>query len=541
MKDFSKNKTFVRLFYTFIIAFFLFLILLPTIYVLGWLIIDWVNIGFLFQDYPEMVGFIISGIIISLTVSICVTFIDIIFALPLAWKIARSDFRGKNIFRTVIDTPLAVPTAGLGMSVTFYWSITLNFVQNSWIIMVFFHIVTTLPLVVGALSSILEEIDENLEIAARASGASKFTAFRTITLPEMRPGFATAIILAFAKSLSDTGGVVSVLTTFYGKSLDQIPENFLNGTALIDLWKHKFLTENLEIYRTALTLLSSLMIIMAIVLLFLVQFLIRKARFNHKKIFPDFEKKISSKPIPQAKEFLSYAFLIFFLLIPSFFILSFVITEVPKGTLDWDSFTRSLIISIIIAGSATLLNVIMGIPMAILIARNRFPKFTRFLDLFINVPYVVPSAALGFSVSLFYAPFISSGADLFLAIMAHASMTYPYVVQNVRGALEKVNISLEDTARSLGATPQTVFTKITFPIIKAPLLAGMIMSFTRSIGETGASKAVRSSTEFETAPIFILKQISEYNDYFTAALTTIVLIIVSGSLIFLARYISSRD
>lgn len=540
MFDFSKNKTVMRLFYSFIVLFFLLLILLPTIFVLGWLIIDWVDLELLIRNDPEMIRLIISAILISLTVSICVTFLDIIFALPLAWKIARSEFRGKNFLRTIIDTPLAVPTAGLGMSVTFYWTYTLNFVNNSWILMVFFHIVTTLPLVVGALSSILEEIDETLEIAARASGASIFTAFRTITLPEMRPGFATAIILAFAKSLSDTGGVVSVLTTFYDTSLENIPESALNGTALINVLKHAFLDTQIESLRTALAFVSSLMILMAILLLFLIQFLTRKARFKNKKVFPNFEKKISSRPLSQIKEYLSFVFLIFFLLIPSFFILTFIITEVPKGTLDLDSFSKSLVISIIIAGSATLLNVIMGIPMAIFIARNKVPRLTRILDLLINVPYVVPSAALGFSISLFYAPFISSGADLFLAIMAHASMTYPYIVQNVRGALEKVSISLEDTARSLGASPQIVFSRITFPIIKAPLLAGMIMSFTRSMGETGASTSVRYDESFETAPIFILKQIGDL-DYYTAALTTIVLIIVSASLIFTARYISSRE
>ena len=89
--------------------------------------------------------------------------------------------------------------------------------------------------------------------------------------------------------------------------------------------------------------------------------------------------------------------------------------------------------------------------------------------------------------------------------MAHISMTFPFIVRNTIGGLEELATEYEDVARTLGAKPFQTFRNITLPVVKFSIIAGAIMSFTRSVGETGATLAV--SPESTTAPVFIVNLI----------------------------------
>jgi ABC-type sulfate transport system permease component len=69
-------------------------------------------------------------------------------------------------------------------------------------------------------------------------------------------------------------------------------------------------------------------------------------------------------------------------------------------------------------------------------------------------------------------------------------------------AMERINIDMEDAAKTLGAKPFTVFKSIVLPLTKYSILSGAIMVFTRSVSETGATLAV--STNLQTAPVVIV-------------------------------------
>ena len=82
---------------------------------------------------------------------------------------------------------------------------------------------------------------------------------------------------------------------------------------------------------------------------------------------------------------------------------------------------------------------------------------------------------------------------MILVILGHISFTYPLIVRNITGAIEEVDPSYEETAMTLGAKPFQAFYKILLPVIKTSVIAGAILAFTRSLGETGAtSPEVRS-------------------------------------------------
>ncbi len=475
---------------------------------------------------------------ISFEIAAIVTIIDFIAGLPMAWMLVRKEFRGKRFFDTFLDMPLAVPTAALGFSTALFWAVTpgilsppgsLNLLSSPMLLIIVLHIVFSYPYMVRSLAAILQEIDINYEIAGETCGASRLTAARTITLPLFRAGLVTGIILCFARSLSETGGTMIALATL--GSMEK------TGPVLIGTWKHaaKY-NPNLV---PALAFTSIVLILLALVLLVIVKIIVTKVKLPLKKVWPRPEKFLSKGLPPKLSRLFTFIFLLFIVLIPSFFIFSYVVTAEPTTEIGWGGFWSSLYYSFLVATIITVIDLALGIPMAILIVRGKSKKLGHVLDTLINVPLIVPTAALGFSLGLFWSTqfsFLSS--PLLLIIFAHVAFTYPLVVRNVAGALEETDVVYEETARTLGAKPIQVFRKVMLPMIRPSILAGAIMAFTRSLGETGATLAV--SPEAITAPVYIVRLIKDHQAYYQAGLACIILIAVSYCAMLLLRYITKK-
>ncbi len=106
----------------------------------------------------------------------------------------------------------------------------------------------------------------------------------------------------------------------------------------------------------------------------------------------------------------------------------------------------------------TVLGFIIGLPMAILIARRKLGKSTSaVLDILVNIPLIVPSIALGVSLSFFWKGSFPFMPELLVLIFAHLSITYPYFVKSMSAAFERISIDTEEAARTLGAKPFSVF------------------------------------------------------------------------------------
>ncbi len=188
----SKRPIMTAWYGTVLLYFFL-LVLLPTLFVLTFVFTGWQDIQSLISTRPQVMGTIQSAVLLSYEIAIIVTIVDLVFGLPLAWFLVRRRFKGKSLVNTLIDSPLAVPTAGLGFSVALFWGVTpfldfkplgsLSFVSSGLLILIFLHFTTTFPYMARSLSAILEEIDVEYEVAARSCGASRLTAARTVTLP----------------------------------------------------------------------------------------------------------------------------------------------------------------------------------------------------------------------------------------------------------------------------------------------------------------------------------------------------------------------
>lgn len=531
----AADRRAIKGWYGLVIAFFAVFVILPAVYVISYVGTGWGDIQGVLAN-PALSSQIWDSVIFSFELAAIVVVIDVLAGLPMAWILVRKKFRGKSLLDTLIDLPLAVPTAALGLSTALFWAVTpglatppgaLGIVSWPALLLVLLHIVFSYPYMVRSLAAILEEIDTTYETAGETLGAPPLTAVRTITLPLFRAGLVTGIILCMARSLSETGGTMIALSVMQASAA--------TGPVLIGNWK------SMPGMIPAMAFVSILLIVLSLVLLAILKLSVTGIKLPMRRVYRRIEKRLSTGWAPNMKNGTALFFMILFVTIPSFFIVSYAFQPPTSTTVvDWNGFAGSIGYSFLLALVVTVLDLLLGIPLAILITRSENRRAAAILDTLTNVPLVVPTAALGFSLGLFWTGGANPDSQVvafLLLVMAHVAFTYPLVVRNVAGAMEGIDPALEETARTLGEKPLGVYRRIVFPLTKASLLAGAIMAFTRSLGETGATQAVISSAQ--TAPVYIVSLVKAHN-YYPAALACIILIAVSFAAILAMRFITKK-
>ena len=142
------------------------------------------------------------------------------FGLLLAWVLTRYDFRGKRILDALVDLPFALPTAVAGLVlVTLFadngWygqvlepnGIKVNYSQLGIVVAMSF---TSIPFVVRTVQPVLEEVNFELEEAAKTLGATSWQVFARVIWPTILPAFIAGCVLSFARSLGEFGAVVFI-------------------------------------------------------------------------------------------------------------------------------------------------------------------------------------------------------------------------------------------------------------------------------------------------------------------------------------------
>ena len=534
--DLSDNRKVRSGWFVFACLVFILVIVVPSIFVVTNLFTDWELVDLVLNN-EGIKDTVLSAVFNSFSIAFIVTIIDILVGLPMAWIMVRKNFHGKRWLDTLLDMPLAFPTAVLGISVVMFWispdgiSIPgLGLSLSPYMMVILLHIIFTYPYMVRSLSAILEQIDPNFETAGMTLGASRWTAVRTITLPLFRAGLATGFVLCFARSLSETGGTYIALTMM------GVQTSFFTGPSFISFLKSDESLYTSDEMMGAQILISVVMIVLALVLMFVVRKFIAKFRIPYQKVWPQIGRKVSQGGLPKFKDGITIAFLIVIVLLPSFYIFMYLTEPMPQ--MDYGTLLTSIAISFGVAGVAVLVDIAIGVPMALYIARHKNGKLGQILDNLVNVPLIIPTTALGFSLSLFWGGFgLDSSFDLLLVIFGHISFTYPLVVRNLIGAIEEVDPSCEEIAMTLGAKPFQAFRKVLFPIINSAVIAGSILAFTRSLGETGATTSI--SQNVNTVPIYITHLVED-GLYTEAAMCSIVLIALCFILMFGIRVVTGR-
>src|SRR5690348_7816082 len=150
---------------------------------------------------------------VTLTVSIGVSLVNLVFGLLVAWVLTRDDFPGKRLVDAVIDLPFALPTivASLVMLALYGPSspVDLHLQHTKWGIGVALLFVT-LPFVVRSVQPVLLELDRETEEAAASLGANNWTIFTRVILPPLLPSLLSGAGLAFSRAIGEYGSVILI-------------------------------------------------------------------------------------------------------------------------------------------------------------------------------------------------------------------------------------------------------------------------------------------------------------------------------------------
>lgn len=161
---------------------------------------------------------------------------------------------------------------------------------------------------------------------------------------------------------------------------------------------------------------------------------------------------------------------------------------------EWDAIRLSLRVATV----AAIFSLPVGIAVAYLLARVRFPGRTLF-DAFVHLPLVMPPVVTGYLLLLLFGrrgpigAWLDSTFGIVLAFnwtgaaLACAIMGFPLMVRAIRISLETIDTKLEAAAATLGARRIVVLLSVTLPLALPGIIAGLVLSFARALGEFGAT------------------------------------------------------
>ncbi|MQY37035.1 hypothetical protein SRB17_50380 [Streptomyces sp. RB17] len=166
---------------------------------------------------------------LSLVSATAATAVSLVLGVPLAWLLARTDFPGRGLVRALVTLPLVLPPVVGGVALLLalgrngvigkwldaWFGITLPFTTTGVVIAEAF---VAMPFLVISVEGTLRAADPRFEEAATTLGASRFTAFRRVTLPLIAPGIAAGAVLAWARALGEFGATITFAGNFPGRT-----------------------------------------------------------------------------------------------------------------------------------------------------------------------------------------------------------------------------------------------------------------------------------------------------------------------------------
>ncbi len=201
--------------------------------------------------------------------------------------------------------------------------------------------------------------------------------------------------------------------------------------------------------------------------------------------------------------------------------------------------------------AATAFNLVFGMALAWVLTRYRFPG-RRILDALVDLPFALPTAVAGISLTALFAPNGWFGAGLAplgikvaytpLGIMvAMAFTSLPFIVRTVQPVLEDLDPALEEAAQSLGGSDAAIVRKVILPLLTPAILAGASLTFARSLGEFGAIIFIAGNQPMRTEITALLAfiRLEEY-DYPAAAAIASVMLIAAFLMLALTNALQAR-
>ncbi len=482
------------------------------------------------------------------------TLASVALGVPLAYFIARYEFRGRQTLRSLTIVPFVLPSIMVAvgfraafredgplnsaLSVVGLGPVELLFTVEAIVIA---HAFYNAPLVARVTIAAWESVDASAVETARSLGASRFRAFRDIIAPQLYP----SVLMGGALTFVFTFGTFPIVLA-------------LGGVELMTIEVRVFrLVEQFSYGEAAALALIELAISLGVLYGYLRYEARQSVSTRGARPLP---RKSIRPPTLSAREliprtalvgYLVIAFVIFILPIASMIYASF--TDAGGVTLDnyrfllerqvggaafqvqpWPAVRNSLLF-----GGATLLVALpMGVTVAVLTTRRY--RGRKLVDAVAMAPLAISGIIVGFGLlrGLVFGVDIAgwqiavSGAVAIIA--AHAVAAYPFVVRTVAPGLEQLDTSLVESARALGASRTRALIDIELPLIWPGIVAGAAFAFAISIGEFSSTVILATGSDWYTMPVAIERFIGRRLGPATA-MGVVLLVITSASFVLIDR------
>ena len=433
----------------------------------------------------------------SLWSGVLVVSFSAVLALPLAYLLARFDFKGKILLQTAATLPLVIPpfVGAVALQLILGRSGMINLLLMDWfdVTIPFMEgltgvvLVQTLhffPFIVLNTVVSLSNIDSSLEEMAQNLGCHGFRLFYRVTLPLMLPGFIAGSLLTFIRAIDDLG---TPLMLNYKNLL--APQAYLRITTIgID---------DVDGYVVCVVL-----VVLSLAALLAARKYLSLSEYATVQRGAPVARKLQGGQLWLA--WLAIAVILGVSLLPHIGIVLLSFTKVWSFSLLPTTYTLSnyaeilfraphfVLNTLIYTLLAASLDIVLGAAIAFLLLRSRVPG-RNFLDAVATMPLAVPGVVLAVGyLRVFHGwDFPGIGAPLtsswWILVVAYTMRRLPYTVRACYAALQQVHISLEESAQNLGANRLRTFARITLPMIAGGLVAGGLIAFVTSCVELAST------------------------------------------------------
>jgi sulfate transport system permease protein len=200
---------------------------------------------------------------------------------------------------------------------------------------------------------------------------------------------------------------------------------------------------------------------------------------------------------------------------------------------------------------AGVINGVAGLIIAWVLVRYKFPG-QRFLDAIIDLPFALPTAVAGLTLSTIYStngwiggflePFgIKVSFTRLGVLVAMIFISLPFVVRTVQPVLQALETEAEEAAWAMGASPWQTFWRVILPPLMPAVLTGVAMGFSRAVGEYGSVVIIAGNIPFQDliAPVLIIQRLEQF-DYAGATVIGSVLLLISLGILLVINLIQAR-
>jgi molybdate transport system permease protein len=209
-------------------------------------------------------------------------------------------------------------------------------------------------------------------------------------------------------------------------------------------------------------------------------------------------------------------------------------------------------LSIRVAIAATVLNALIGIPLAYLLARRVF-RGRALVDLLVTLPLVLPPTVTGYYLIVLLGRRGWLGGPVYAltgwsvaftwyaAVIAATVMALPLLVRTARAAIESVDHELEKAAYTLGRSEWRTALEVTLPLARNGIIAGLVLAFARALGEFGATLMLAGNIpgKTTTVPLAIYTAV-QTGEMHEAVLLVLALTVLSCLVLVLAGRLGAR-